>query len=313
MATPLLYEHISITNESQHKRVLKAFRGGPSERYKGLVTRLDLVCPEKGKALKVLVDLCSLFGEVKTVVASVGFHEDDDPSALLAVLSPNLRHLYLLSGSSMWSVTKIPLSLIVDFLEKHSQLADISIPFSFYKDAKENKVDPTWRSKRWSSLKTLVMQNESQAGAISSYLRGRAFPNIQTINGSWWGSGNSEEFRSLVSTHTGQGILRLSFSIDSYNIVELSNLLQNLSSLCPSIREVHLWLEEHVHPDLFNQLSGKAPQITTIGLHLHGGIRGSGRRGGNPVISEMHSLAAFPWTKPFPESHHHTSHGESQI
>lgn len=301
IATPLLYEHVSITTESQYRGIVKAFNGGHSDGKKHLISRLDFVCPEVGRAFGNLVDLCNLFKELMTLVASLSLHENDEPSRLLNSLSSNFKNLYVLihpRDTRGWMLRKLPFSLLVNFLDTHSQLAGFSIPFNFHKTAEENHFDRSWNSKSWPSLKTLVLQNHRQAQDFAAYLPGNAFPRIQSLNGSWDGSGSSGDLRSFVSTHTGQGLLYLSLMISPWHTAALSELLQNLGTLCPALREVHLWLDEHADYSTFSMV-GKVPQITTIGVHLSVSMFARGPDRHNPV-ARMHGLVASPWSKIFP-------------
>lgn len=298
-ATPLLYEHMSITNDPLRARVLEAFSTGPSAHYRHLVKRLDYVCVEEpGKnGFKLLVELCNLFKELTTLVASLVIYRGDKPSPLFNALSPNLKHLYLLPQTRTTATYReelLPLYKIVDFLDKHRQLAGISLSYRF---PKTRKVDPGWNSKSWPSIRTLVLQDEGQAGIIASHLPPGAFPNLQGLNVSWYASGSSELLRNIVSTHTGSSLATLSFSSGTLDPEGLSSLFQKLETLCPQVHEVHVTVTQYFHPALFDFVLGEAPQVTTVGVHLPFPMV---QVHSDSEMRKMHSSAALPWTKVFP-------------
>ncbi|KAJ3510648.1 hypothetical protein NMY22_g15913 [Coprinellus aureogranulatus] len=307
IATPLLYEHISVGSDHQYQRVLAGFKNDDHGFHlKNLVHRLDIVCEEEKKAMKMAIELCNLFPKLTTLVTSLKLRPEDDPKPLFDALSPLLEELYLLLITYDRRLEHIPLSHIVQLLDAHPKMVAISIPYRFCDTAEANNVDPTWRSKRWPSLRALVLQTREQANALVSYLPPKAFPNLRTVNGSWSGSAASRELQDVISPLVRRELVTLSMSLDPYpsfgGAPQLSSLLRQLDTVCPRLRTIHVWLTECKHPsELLGKLSAKAPLITTLAIHLPlAAGRYDSRHLPGRILQDMHQLAAMPWTFAFP-------------
>ncbi|TEB27875.1 hypothetical protein FA13DRAFT_840920 [Coprinellus micaceus] len=201
IATPLLYEHISVTGQRRYSRVLGGFNrdDGASAKYRNMVTRLDLVCLEEGRGYKIAIELCRAFPELTTLLAALAFTKEDEPTPLFDELSPKLKHLYLLPGSSsMWMLKRVPFSRMVDFLDNHPQLLDISTPYAFSEpESSEERRD--WSGKSWPTIRTLVLQNRNQAEVLSACLPSEAFPNLQFVNGLSFGKDVQKSYRNTLA------------------------------------------------------------------------------------------------------------------
>jgi hypothetical protein len=138
-----------------------------------------------------------------------------------------------------------------------------------------------------------VLQNRNQAEVLSACLPSEALPNLQFVNGLSFG----KDVQNILSKYTGPGLITVGSCVSSWAVPEFSGFLRRLEILHPQIQEIHAWLGDHCQPSDFNQISARAPRVTTVGVHLAFPPRQA--RTCDLTVA-MHRLVAFPWTKAFP-------------
>ncbi|KAJ3535760.1 hypothetical protein NMY22_g6334 [Coprinellus aureogranulatus] len=319
LATPLLYEHVSVTTDRQCGRTRKAFalveqasepnanveQHSELDRRK-LVRRLDLVCENPANALRVAIEFCSLFPELTVLVASLGAQEGDMPSPLLHALPPTLEQLYWTHhktsrSSSVEKIEKIPFANLIDFFDGHPHLKSLGIPYAFHPPPSSDIQSRVYRSKRWPSLRAIVFHHASQAKVLAAHLPSGALPSIRKVNASYLQAETSRELQDFLSTHVKERLAVLSFRRDTTGGHNVVNVLRQLAESTTPV-EVHLSPEKNDEPYRWCQRAAavaKPSQVHVLGLHWVPTDR-SNWRGDCHEIVAMHHLVCLPWTKVFP-------------
>ncbi|KAJ3502156.1 hypothetical protein NMY22_g18679 [Coprinellus aureogranulatus] len=307
--TPLLYEHFSIRNDTQHCKTLKLLRSAiftrPNSEFSDcirpsqLITRLDWFRPGTSGSFHAVCRLCTLLPALTTLAISL-LPSHDDPLILLSTLRPALKHLVWTHQptSDAYFVAHEPRALqlchVVDFLDRHPKLITLSIPFPLYHPSiLEDDAAGDWRSKSWPSVRVIVLQHAKQALTIASHLPAEAFPNLRIVNASYTVSQGLQGLRDFLSTN-GRSASVLCFAMNSIS----PRILRYLASPDTSISEVHLLAaspNSHVCRWLNSKSPPKAHQVKTIGLHPVGRLLDPWSE-----MSTLQRLAVIPWTNVFP-------------
>ena len=295
-ATPLLYEHITLSTVEQCELLLlKLACETCSQTSRSLVSRLDVYWPDQERSLALVARLFSFLPQLHALVVSSVFRDGDDPSTLFNALPPHVRHFFWLRyryGSSR--DPEIPLSTFLSLLGDNPELASISIPFRI-KLPYDIRVPPNFKC---TSVRTLVFGHATQVTTMS-LLPKNAFPLLEFVNATYSTSETaSSHLLEFLSTHaTKLSALGFNAGGDHGRSSPYGQLLRHLTSDGPPIAEVHVQFPNHADFLWFQYVPGRPACVTTLGVHL------SSPRGGSQECRDaidMHMVVALPWTKFFP-------------
>ncbi|KAF5332523.1 hypothetical protein D9611_005264 [Ephemerocybe angulata] len=130
MATPILYEHLTISKMVELKKLLETLT---LEEDDGLslgrfVKRLDItdsdVDAPNGISTSVAIELCQKMVNLVTCFVELEFN--CNPDLLLAALGPQLRHLHIHEITSHGNPPSISFDSLLEFLNIHPNLTSIS-------------------------------------------------------------------------------------------------------------------------------------------------------------------------------------------
>ncbi|KAJ3535762.1 hypothetical protein NMY22_g6339 [Coprinellus aureogranulatus] len=338
LATPLLFEHVTVTTDMQYWRLLKALtpnegqavtspgaslRRYSSEDKRNFVHRLDLVLCDEESALKTAVRLTQMFPKLKTLVACLSPSRKGDPYPLLSILPPTLKHLYWTHHPRGYSSTKgLSLSQVVKFFDDHPNLTAVAIPYEFEANeqtqgryraneqtqGRDRALQPrvhTYRKKCWPSIRAIVLQNDQQAEVMVTHLPSGAFPNLETVNASYDSSETSSRLQDFIAVHVvNQRLKVLSFDMRCLSQNIRSSILFRLAEYTFPV-EVHLrptGRQDIIYESWFSNIPARPAQVTVLGLHGMPHIRDSNAKEQRECwdMALMQYLPSFPWTKIFP-------------
>lgn len=308
-ATPLLYEHITLSTVQQCELLLQNLTCKTYSQTSGIagassghdylsrfVSRLDLYWSDQERALELTVRLCSFLPELHALVVSLVLRNGDEPSTLFNALPPHVHHLFWLrNGSGSIRDPEIPLSSFLSLLSDNPELASISIPFEI-KLPHDIQVPPNFRCP---SVQTFVFWHATQVAAMS-LLPKNAFPSLHFVNANYsFSETPSSPLLEFLSTHaTKLSALGFNAGGDHRKSSPYGQLLRHLTSDGPPIAELHVQLPNPTDFVWFQYVPGRPACVTTIGVHLAPPLRG-GLRECREAIN-MHMAVALPWTKFFP-------------
>ncbi|KAJ3522850.1 hypothetical protein NMY22_g11709 [Coprinellus aureogranulatus] len=308
LATPLLYEHVTVTTDRQYWHLLKV-----PEDKRNFVHRLDLVLCDEESALKTAVRLSQMFPKLKTLVACLSSSQKGDPYNLLNILPPTLKHLYWTHHPRGYGSTKgLSLSQVVQFFDDHPSLTAVAIPYEFEANeqtqgrnrAFQSRVH-AYKKKCWPSIRTMVLQGDQQAAVMVTHLPSGAFPNLAIINAAYDFSETSSRLQDFIAVHVANQRLKiLSFDMRCLSRDIQSSILFRLAEYTFPV-EVHLrptGRPDEVYESWFSNIPARPHQVTVLGLHgmPRIGDTNAKEQRGCWDMTLMQYLPSFPWTKIFP-------------
>ncbi|KAJ3546035.1 hypothetical protein NMY22_g2212 [Coprinellus aureogranulatus] len=222
--------------------------GDPRDRARYLVAWLDLFYSDPLLAFEVVLRLCELLPDLRTLVALLAPNGDQQASTLFNALLIRLQHFFWLHyhAEGHRLLPKTSLSCFVGLLNSHSELTTVSVPCTF------DGISDLFKVRSWHSR--------------------NAFPNLRFLNATFSHSETSSDLVKFLFTSL-QNVTVLSFDMNPLRDSPISKpydpglLLRLSESGCP-INEPHSWPPDVNDIDWFDTAHGQPPQVTTIGLHL---------------------------------------------
>ncbi|KAF6748361.1 hypothetical protein DFP72DRAFT_916529 [Ephemerocybe angulata] len=311
MATPILYEHLTISKRVEFKKLLATLTSeDDTELNLGcFVKRLDLTNNSSdGIPIGVAIELCQKMTNLVTFF--VQLEVNINPVPLLAALGPQLRHLHIQDYEETFlarSHSSMSFGNLLEFLNVHPNLTSVSFPFVITGLDKVSDEFPAKNSKSrcWPSIHKWTFQHRSQTSALGLHMARGAFPSLIEVGfGRCTHSTWSQEMKGFLAAH-GNGLLTIGLGLggEYQDPDELSRSFQNIKDFCPCTNGVNISIIVHEGPFRGSFTLSTAwlaqviriPQITTLGVRI------CSPRHNDERIKRLHSVVALPWPKVFPK------------
>ncbi|KAF6748368.1 hypothetical protein DFP72DRAFT_1049575 [Ephemerocybe angulata] len=310
MATPFLYHHLTISTQSALEKLISTLSDDTDPNkgsfYGRLVKRLDVTPDTRGRLpLDTAVQLCQRLPNLVTFLTEL--EARIEPSPLLNVLPPTLRHLHIQERFGHWQgPSVISIAQFTSFMDSHPNLTSISFPFVITASPPLPLAEKEQLC--WPSIRKWTFLDRSQPLALASDIPTGAFPNLEDVHFSECtnnyyngGTGNWNEPEKFLAAH-GKSLVTVGLAQEE--LVHISARLRVVDQHCPRMKEIGICFNKHHGAITVNATMLRRIRETTDAIRMQRvlslGLRMCHLTYDDGRVEALCSIASLQWTDIFP-------------